>query len=351
MPRGSHTAAFFFPRPFAVRRPCRFGASRGCPCAPEVLAPSARCRRFACRVCESAPRAHRPAEAADHTLWSTDITCEDGPAPHLLSCCCCPSRAPARRRGAERTASGPMVHLAHHYGRLRVVMRRLRERARDACQLKVPILAGKLPWTRSNTFDRNAPRRRPPTHHGVLRRPRISRCARHERRCALNARRRLSTSPSASKKVRRSVWLRFTVGRFTCRPTAGSLERSNWVGQRALRDRQLVAQRVMSRSTRCVTRYYPMRASVTEEPSGTDAVTVIDPRAGSVAHPGECRFPATRRLAKRHHAANSCSARGPHRCSLAQESQRRLYGLELFSSERRESDADQPRAPVVPITA
>ncbi|MFN7983960.1 MAG: BamA/TamA family outer membrane protein [Vicinamibacterales bacterium] len=258
----------------------------------------------------------------------------------------------ASARGRS-TASGPTVHSLTITGASHVDVARLESVLATRANPKVPILGWQLPWTRKNTFDRtrlDADVQRITAFYGDRGYP-DARVANVD--VKPNAR---ETAVDVTISVEEGTPVRVAAVQlrgFDALPPRRleQLERSNPVVSGAPRDRQLVASaRDIALNTLRDEGYPYARVGVSEEPSGTDAVTVtLTSEPGPIAHFGEAQVSGNKTVGSNVITRQLLFKPGDlYRRSLVQESQRRLYGLELFQFVNIENlDADRA-APVVP---
>jgi len=254
---------------------------------------------------------------------------------------------------ASARQPGTVVHSFTITGADHVDVSRLKSVLATRANPVVPILGWQLPWTRKNGFDRtrlDADVQRITAFYGDRGYPNAQVTNVDVKPNARETAVDVTVSIQEGEPVRvAAVQLRG----FDALPPRRleQLERSNPLVTGAARDRQLVASaRDIALNTMRDEGYPYARVGVTEEPSGTDAVTVTltsDP--GPVAHFGDVQIAGNRSIGNEVIARQLLFKPGDlYRRSLVQESQRRLYGLELFQFVNIENvDGDRASA-VVP---
>ncbi len=254
---------------------------------------------------------------------------------------------------ASARVSGTQVRSVTITGAEHIDVARLTSVLATRANPRVPILGWQLPWTRKNIFDRtrlDADLQRITAFYGDRGYPNAHVTGVDVKPNARETAVDVTISVEEGDPVRvAAVQLRG----FDVLPPRRleQLERSNPVVTGSPRDRQLVASaRDIALNTMRDEGYPYARVGVSEEPAGTDAVTVtLTSDAGPVAHFGEVQISGNRSIGNDVISRQLLFKPGDlYRRSLVQESQRRLYGLELFQFVNIENvDGDRSSA-VVP---
>lgn len=257
----------------------------------------------------------------------------------------------ASARGGQSV--GTAVHSLTIVGADHIDVARLESVLATRANPKVPILGWQLPWTRKNSFDRvrlDADLQRITAFYGDRGYPDA-----HVTNVDVKPNAR-ETAVDVTINIEEGAPVRVAAVQlrgFDVLPPRrlDQLERSNPVVNGQPRDRQLVASaRDLALNTMRDEGYPYARVGVAEESSGTDAVTVtLTSEPGPLAHFGDVQVSGNRTIGSDVITRQLLFKPGTlYRRSLVQESQRRLYGLELFQFVNIENvDADHASA-VVP---